>query len=107
MKPTVIIRPRAQADIDECAAFIATGSVEAAHRFLTNAERTLKETALFPKSGSPRVSARKSLAEIYARPIVGFRNYLVFYRILKGGNIRVVRVLHGARDVATMLRLVK
>lgn len=35
-------------------------------------------------------------------PIPGFRNYLIFYRPMENG-VEIVRVLHGARDIAAAL----
>lgn len=35
-------------------------------------------------------------------PITGFGNYLIFYRPIEGG-IEVVRVIHGARDLPSVL----
>lgn len=107
MKRAVVVRPRAQIDIDECAAFIALDNPDAARRFLASAERSIKATLLFPRRGSPRPSARKALSGLHATTVMGFRNYLIFYRVLKSGGVRVLRVLHGARDVTTILRLAK
>ncbi|MBW4663391.1 MAG: type II toxin-antitoxin system RelE/ParE family toxin [Chroococcus sp. CMT-3BRIN-NPC107] len=32
----------------------------------------------------------------------GFKNYLVFYR-LKDSKVEIIRVIHGARDIAAIL----
>jgi toxin ParE1/3/4 len=42
------------------------------------------------------------LADLRRWPVSGFPNHLIFYQPTEGG-IEVVRVLHGARDLATML----
>lgn len=36
-------------------------------------------------------------------PVTGFENYLVYYRPLRDG-IEIVRILHGARDIARLLK---
>jgi len=36
-----------------------------------------------------------------------FQNYLVFYRILGNEEVRIVRVLHGARDLNNLLRALR
>lgn len=36
-------------------------------------------------------------------PVTGFENYLVYYRPLRDG-IEIIRILHGARDIARLLK---
>jgi hypothetical protein len=36
-------------------------------------------------------------------PIGGFRKYLIFYRSVGDEGIEIIRVLHGARDVANVI----
>jgi len=43
------------------------------------------------------------LADLRKRSVVGFRNYIVFYRV-SAEIVEVVRVLHGAREIASALR---
>jgi len=44
---------------------------------------------------SPRGSLRR-------RPVRGFENFLIFYRE-SGGRVEIIRVLHGARDIESLL----
>jgi toxin ParE1/3/4 len=56
-----------------------------------------------PTSGRLRTSRLPGLRNMRWLPVKGFPNYLVFYRpILRG--IEVVRVLHGARDIAAQFK---
>jgi toxin ParE1/3/4 len=42
------------------------------------------------------------LIEVRKRSVIGFRNYLVFYRV-DSGRVEIIRVLHGARDISAIL----
>ncbi len=36
------------------------------------------------------------------RPVKGFERYLIFYH-LSDGKVHIIRVLHGARDISSIL----
>jgi toxin ParE1/3/4 len=55
-----------------------------------------------PGMGSPREVANPLMVGIRAWQIRGFASYLIFYRPSSDG-IEVIRVLHGARDIETIL----
>jgi plasmid stabilization system protein ParE len=38
-----------------------------------------------------------------SRLVRGFKKYLIFYRPLVGGGVEIIRVLHGAQDVKSIL----
>ena len=52
-----------------------------------------------PQSGTPYDSGIDRLAGLRRFPVKGFAKYLLFY-MPRAGGIEVVRVLHGARDIA-------
>jgi toxin ParE1/3/4 len=52
--------------------------------------------------GSSFGSARAELEGLRVFPVKGFANYLLFYKPLPRG-IELVRVLHGARDIPSIL----
>jgi toxin ParE1/3/4 len=54
--------------------------------------------AQFPGMGARREFRNPKLAGMRLWPITRFPKYLIFYQPTKRG-IRVVRVIHGARDV--------
>lgn len=98
------VHPRARADLDNIADFIATGSIDAALRFYDAARRAFRLLADMPGLGTGRPSQNPSLRDLRTWPIKGFRNYLVCYLRLADG-IEVLRVLHGARDLAQIFEL--
>ncbi len=55
-----------------------------------------------PELGPLRAFDRRDLSGLRSLPVHGFEKHLVFYRPTKEG-IEVVRVLHGARDLGTIL----
>ena len=61
LKP-IFRRPKAAADVEHHATFIADGSIDAALRFLERAEQTIKGLAMFPASGAPFPSRLPELA---------------------------------------------
>lgn len=99
----VRIRPLADGDIDAHVAHLAREAGDAvALRFLEGLERTLGAVASEPAVGSPRHFDDPRLAGLRARPVAGFRRIVVFYLTLDTA-VEVVRVLHGARDLAPLL----
>lgn len=101
--PRVVRHPAAIADLIEIADHLArASSVAMAERFLASAERAFDLIARMPRLGSRWESDSPRLAEVRFFPISRFRNHLIFYRPLDEG-VEVLRVLHGARDIARLL----
>jgi toxin ParE1/3/4 len=98
----VLRRPQVLIDLAEQADFIAQDSLDAALRFLDAAETTFQFIAENPKIGRLCDFKRQEASRLRRWRIRGFENYLVFYRPTEIG-IDVVRVLHGARDIETIL----
>lgn len=93
----------AVADLIEIADYIAEhGSLAAADHFLLAAEETFTRLAAMPGSGIRYNPHHPALGDLRVTPVSGFRNYVVFYRPVEGG-IRVVRLLHGARDIQRII----
>jgi toxin ParE1/3/4 len=103
MTRSVSRRPRATRDLDETASFIAQDSPDAAFRFLEAAERAFGQLAGTPGLGGVWETDDPRLAGLRVWPIPGFEKYLVFYRPADDG-IEVIRVLHGSRDIDSLLR---
>ncbi len=101
MKP-VSLRPRADADIDQCFAYIARDNPGAAMRFLDALERSFSMIAEQPGIGSPRYAHLAALDGLRMWVVPDFENYLIFY-IEKAHFVDVVRILHRARDVPSLL----
>jgi toxin ParE1/3/4 len=99
----IIIDPAADRDIDEQLAYLADRSVDVAVRYLEATEQTFEFLALTPGIGAEFPHDHPRLAGVRKWPINGFENYLAFY-ITDEESIRIIRILHGARDVERILR---
>lgn len=92
-------RPQVIRDLLEIATYIAADNLNVSDRFLVAAEET------FNKIGKTCQFSHPQLANIRQQPIKGFKNYLIFYRCA-ASEIEILRVIHGARDIPTMLEYV-
>ena len=97
MKP-VRVRPRADAEIDALADYIAADSLDAALRFLDAVEQAFARIGEQPGIGSNRYAHLPLLGGLRVWPVPGFDRHLVFY-VERADYIDVLRVLHGARDM--------
>ncbi|HEY2587691.1 MAG TPA: type II toxin-antitoxin system RelE/ParE family toxin [Tepidisphaeraceae bacterium] len=96
------VRPAADTDVDEIAAYIARDSVEQALRFYDAVNATYKMILEAPHRWPLYGLTHSRLKEIRKRAVAGFPNHLVFYRI-DADMVEIVRVLHGARDLPSVL----
>jgi len=101
MKP-VRVRPRADAEIDALADYIAQDNPPAALRFLDAVQKTFDLIGEQPGIGSRRYAHLPLLGEVRVWPVADFEKHLVFY-IERPGYIDVLRILHGARDIPAAL----
>lgn len=103
MTGSVVKLPNALQDLDEAAAYIQLhGTPKRAIRFLRSAESTMAMLAGMPGMGTRYEPDEPLYVDLRYFPIPRFRMYLVFYRPIHDG-IEVLRVLHGARDLAGIL----
>ncbi len=86
----------------EAIAYLAERSEQAARRFRVQTEATFGRLAASPEIGTRYEPEDPAYAELRYFPIAKFPKYLAFYRPVPDG-IEVVRVLHGARDIASIL----
>ena len=100
--PAVVKHPSALRDILEIADYLArTASLAVADRFVTAVEKTAQSLARMPGIGTPWDSDEPRLAGMRFFPVTKFPNHLLFYRPSEDEDaIELVRVLHGARDIA-------
>jgi toxin ParE1/3/4 len=98
----VPLRPEAERDLEGHASFLGGKSAGLDDRFLDAVIQSVRQIASMPGLGSPYESSRPELAGLRIRPIVGFENYLIFYRTV-GAGVEIFRVLHGSRDVERAL----
>ena len=98
MTRTATKTPAARQDLVEIAVYIGRENPDAASRFLAAAEDAFTRLARFPGMGPRRRLSDPKYEAVRFWPIKGFRKYLIFYTPTRRG-IRVLRVLHGARDL--------
>src|SRR5579863_6143726 len=94
------ISRRAQDDLDTIWIYLArkSGSADTATRLVTSIMRTASLLCRAPNLGRSRDSeVRAGLRSILSG------DYLIFYRV-KAGTVRIVRVLHGKRDISSVFR---
>jgi toxin ParE1/3/4 len=101
--PKTTFRPRAWEDIQESASYLATeAGVMTAERFLYAIQNLASTLVNLPSIGAPCSFSNPRIQGLRRLPISGFENWLVFYQLTEGG-VEIVRVLHGARDIARII----
>ena len=100
----LIVRRRAKTDVNQIGVFIGEKNLDAGIRFFDEAKAAFRLLAENPGFGALRTARNLRLKGLRSWPIHGFQNYLVIYQPLEDGGIEVIRVLHGARDVDSILR---
>jgi toxin ParE1/3/4 len=90
--PTVVVRPKALADLAGIWAYIAEDSPRQADAFAGRINREFRMLARRPQIGRDRPELMTTLRSL---PI---GRYVIFY-LPRARGIEVVRVLHGARDL--------
>lgn len=94
--PKVLSTPRADRDLVGIGLHIAQDSPRAADKMLAAIDRKCKMLARLPKLGRRRDELADGLRSF------SVDSYVVFYKIIRGG-VEIIRVLHGARDIASQL----
>lgn len=98
----VTVAARAKQDADDYVAWFAKHvSIAVAYRFFEAVFQTIDEISDSPDSGmlwEPEDPFELGTCQIYCRKVAEFPKHLVFYRH-DGTGLRVLRVLHGARDL--------
>jgi toxin ParE1/3/4 len=84
--------PRARLDLDSIVRHISQDNLEAALRWLQDAERLFELLAEQPGIGQSVMSRRYGPLR---RHTMG--NYLIYYRPILDG-VQIIRVVHGSRD---------
>jgi toxin ParE1/3/4 len=104
MPARLIQRADARRDLREIALFLGRDSPRAADRFLAAVERTSQQLLATPELGSRWEGGEPTLPGLRMKQVRGFTKYWIFYRPTSGG-IEIVRVLHSARDLDSLLRI--
>jgi toxin ParE1/3/4 len=96
-----LFTPQAWQDALEIVAYIAADNTSAAARFVPALEETCTQLLALPSLGSIRTFQRTDLTGVRMMPVTGFAHYLLFY-VPAGKSIKVLRILHAARDFPTI-----
>ncbi|MEO6710297.1 MAG: type II toxin-antitoxin system RelE/ParE family toxin [Planctomycetota bacterium] len=97
------IRPEADHDLDQAADFYAReANVDVALRFLAAFDAVCTTLLQHPQSGTIVKVANPRLSGLRFCVVPGFESHLIFH-ISAPACVEVVRVLHGARDLARIL----
>jgi toxin ParE1/3/4 len=99
----VIRRTAASDDLVEHFAYIAADSPRAASRFLENAEALFESLLEMPGMGTPLPDINPRFPGLRRISVKGFPNHVVYYSP-EGDDIRILRILHAARDRDWVLR---
>ncbi|MGD0482018.1 MAG: type II toxin-antitoxin system RelE/ParE family toxin [Terracidiphilus sp.] len=98
----VSFRPLARKDLREVAAYLLIEASEAvAVRFEKAVQNATHTLAGMPGIGVPCSFRNPELHDMRRLTVKGFENWLLFYRDTED-RIDVIRVLHGARDIAAV-----
>ncbi len=100
----ILRRPSADRDLVAIYRYYAAAqsSLRTADRFFADADRTFRRLADRSGIGTRYHPQEPLFADLRYFPLARYRDYLVFYRPVEDG-IEVYRVLHGARDIPSIL----
>lgn len=100
----LVIRPAARKDILRQYRYylIEQDAEAAAERFLDAARAAIEYVFQRPGVGSPKVFKNAALKELRSWPVKGFSAIRIYY-LASEGEVRVIRVLHGKRDIDLLL----
>ena len=91
----VLLSPAAIRDVDEIGDYIASDNPVAAVKFIQTIRKRCAALSTQPRSGRARPELRNDLRS------VPFDSYVIFYSIGEY-DLRIERILHGARDIDTI-----
>jgi toxin ParE1/3/4 len=103
MRSPSLLTPQAWQDVLDIGAYSAADNASAAMVFVSALEDTCTPLVALPGLGSSRTFVRTDLQGVRMLPVPGFENYLIFY-IASKWSIKVLRILHAARDFPTIFR---
>ena len=100
-KRTAYKTRKAKEDLADIAVWYGQESVELELHFLQAMEDAFRGLLDSPQKGAPRTFDHPAFRNVRMGPVPAFPRVLIFYRTYMGG-IEVIRVLHAARDIATL-----
>jgi toxin ParE1/3/4 len=100
-RPEIVIRPRADWDLDDLIGHFQSVSPSLAQRFIKAVGETYEFLLRWPLVGEPWVVSEERFKGLRSWPIKRFKKYVVCYRPTAVG-IEVLRVVRGSRDLEAM-----
>jgi plasmid stabilization system protein ParE len=82
---------------------IEKDAARAADRFLEAVQSAIELLCRMPGAGAPKVLENPRLAGLRSWPVRGFPAMRIYYLHAADDELRIVRVLHGKRDVNPLL----
>ena len=100
----LVIRSAAREDILRQYEYylVERNAERAAERFLDSARGAIEYVFKRPGVGAPRILKCAALTGLRSWPVKGFAQIRVYY-LVSTNEVRIVRVLHGKRDVGLLL----
>ena len=100
----LVIRTAAREDILQQYRYylIEKDAEDAAERFLDAVRAAVEYVGRRPGVGVPRVLKNAALKGLRSWPVKGFSAIRIYY-LASEGEVRVIRVLHGKRDIDLLL----
>jgi toxin ParE1/3/4 len=100
-KTRIFISKKAEQDTEEITLYLALDNPPAETKFREALEATYTLLSTMPDMGSTRDYHHPRLFNLRMFPIKKFENFLIFYQTTEE-ELLIVRVLHGARDIAAL-----
>lgn len=97
MPLSIIKRPQAKRDIEECFVYIAEDNLDVGVYFLVAVEDTLEIIAQNPYIGSKKQVNSSKLKDVRMWRVKSYPNYLIFY-LVNNESIEIIRMIHAKRD---------
>jgi toxin ParE1/3/4 len=98
-----VIKPQARQDILNQFIYLAgQGVPNVADRFIDAVDETIAQLSRKPRLGSSKKLKNPRLQGLRKWPVKGF-DFIWIYYLLTVDTLRVIRVLHGKRDVERIL----
>jgi plasmid stabilization system protein ParE len=102
----VVLQPAAERDLIEQFVYLGESSgEETARRFLAAAYATFDQLAAMPRMGFRRRLHPSLFPDVRMWRVIGFEKHLIFYSPQgEAEGIKVLRVIHGSRDLERLFR---
>ncbi|MEM9136681.1 MAG: type II toxin-antitoxin system RelE/ParE family toxin [Cyanobacteria bacterium P01_F01_bin.42] len=101
MNRRIILRPRANRDIDNHVDYLAQNNDDTALEFFDAVRSTVAQLARMPGMGSLYSIKNPRLKGLRRWSVKGFKRYIIFY-LEQDDTIEVVRILHASRDLGNI-----